>query len=604
MFHKKLHHNLIPASLKLKVLVTVTLSFSTLVFAAPTPIYSSVETSKVQETREPEATTGLAVNKAVYGKKFMISAANPYASKAGYSMLKQGGSAVDAAIATELVLTLVEPQSSGIGGGTYMLHWDEKNKQMTTFDGRETAPAKATSRLFLKANGKPLKWIDAVVGGRSVGVPGLLATFKKAHDQYGKLPWATLFEPAIKLAEHGFIVSPRLEKLLGMNFNPGIHQLPEINHYLFPNGKSLKAGEILINRKLANVFRSIAKEGIDVFYKGWLAKKIVAKVQQAAIHPGLLSMQDMATYQVPQRTPVCASYRTYNLCGMPPSSSGGIAVIQILKQLEPFNLSQYKPNSVTAMHLFTQSSRLAFADRNRYLADSDFVSVPMAGLIADDYLAERAKLINPQMDMGKALAGFPQGALAQADDNAIERPSTSHISIIDADGNAISMTSSIENGFGSALMVEGFILNNQLTDFSLDPKRNGKWVANRVAANKRPRSSMAPMMVFNQDDSLKLLVGSPGGSRIIDYVAQTIIAILDWQLDPQQAINLPKVTNRNYITTLERGTKAEDLKAPLEAKGHHVQIRDLNSGIHAIEVTKTGLIGGADPRREGLVLTQ
>ena len=557
-----------------------------------------------QETREPEAATGLAKNRAVYGKKFMVSAANPYASKAGYSMLEQGGSAVDAAIATELVLTLVEPQSSGIGGGTFMLHWDNKHHKMVAFDGRETAPEKATSSLFLKANGKPLKWIDAVVGGRSVGVPGLLATFKKAHDQYGKLPWATLFEPAIKLAEQGFVVSPRLEKLLGMNFNPGIHKLPEINHYLFPNGKSLKSGDVLVNKKLANVYRSIAKDGINVFYKGWLAKKIVAKVQHSAIAPGLLSMQDMAAYSVPQRKPVCAKYRSYNLCGMPPSSSGGVAVIQILKQLEPFNLSQYLPNSLEALHLFTQSSRLAFADRDRYLADTDFVSVPMTGLIADNYLAKRAKLIKVNSDMGKAFAGLPEGALAQADDNAIERPSTSHISIIDADGNAISMTSSIENGFGSALMVEGFILNNQLTDFSLDPKRNGKCVANRVEANKRPRSSMAPMMVFNEDNSLKLLVGSPGGSRIIDYVAQTIIGVLDWHLDPQQAINLPKVTNRNYITTLEKGTSVEALKVPLEAKGHHVQIRDLNSGIHAIEVTKKGLIGGADPRREGLVLTQ
>ncbi len=586
------------------LLSTVFISTSVFSFSDNSKLSNITTKPVVRETREPEAATGLANNKAVYGKKFMISAANPYASEAGFNILKKGGSAVDAAIATELVLNLVEPQSSGIGGGTFMLHWDNQHHKMVAFDGRETAPKRATSSLFLNANGKPLKWIDAVVGGRSVGVPGLLATFKKAHDQYGKLPWATLFEPAIKLAENGFIVSPRLEKLLGMNFNPGIHKLPEINHYLFPHGKALKAGDILANKKLANVFRSIAKDGIDVFYKGWIAKKIVDKVQHSAIAPGLLRLQDLAAYYVPQREPVCAKYQSYNLCGMPPSSSGGVAVIQILKQLEPFNLSQYKPNALEALHLFTQSSRLAFADRDRYLADTDFVSVPVAGLIADNYLAKRAKLINPHRDMGKAFAGVPKGALAQANDNAIERPSTSHISIIDAEGNAVSMTSSIENGFGSALMVEGFILNNQLTDFSLDPKRNGKWVANRVEPGKRPRSSMAPMMVFNEDNSLKLLVGSPGGSRIIDYVAQTIIGVLDWHLDPQQAINLPKVTNRNYITTLEKGTSVELLKSALEAKGHRVQIRDLNSGIHAIEITKQGLIGGADPRREGLVLTQ
>lgn len=557
-----------------------------------------------QDVREPEAATGLAVNKAVYGEKFMVAAANPYASKAGYHILQQGGSAVDAAIAVQLVLTLVEPQSSGIGGGTFMLHFDNKAKRMTTFDGRETAPSAATNKLFLDKKGKPLKWIEAVVGGRSVGVPGLLATFKSAHDQYGKLPWAILFEQAINLAEHGFVVSPRLEKLLGMNFNPGIHQLKEINNYFFPNGKSLKAGDVLVNKKLANVYRSIAKDGIDVFYKGWLAKKIVEKIQHAAIAPGLLTMQDMAKYQVIEREPVCGPYREYKICGMAPPSSGGIAVIQILAQLQSFDLAKEQPNSLQATHLISQSSRLAFADRNRYVADSDFVDVPIKGLLTSDYLAQRAKLINQNKDMGKAIAGVPHDALTLADDNAIERPSTTHISIVDGEGNAISMTSSIENGFGSALMVEGFILNNQLTDFSLAPKRNGKWVANRVQANKRPRSSMAPTMVFNQDNTLKLIVGSPGGSRIINYVAQTIIAVLDWKLNPQEAINLPHITNRNYVTTLERGTSAEKLKPALVAKGHQVQIKDLNSGVQAIEVTNNGLVGGADPRREGLVLTQ
>lgn len=557
-----------------------------------------------REAREPEAATGLIVKKAVYGNQFMVVAANPYASKAGFRILEQGGSAVDAAIAVQLMLALVEPQSSGLGGGTFMLYWDNQKKKMTSFDGRETAPSAATSALFLDNQGKPLKWVDAVVGGRSVGVPGLMATLKKAHDHYGKLPWPMLFEDAIALAENGFIVSPRLEKLLSMNFNPGIHTLPEINQYFFPNGKSVKAGDLLINKKLANVYRSIAKEGIDVFYKGWLATKIVDKVQNSAISPGLLSMNDMATYQVIEREPVCGGYREFNICGMAPPSSGGIAVIQILGQLQPFELSKYQPNDVEAIHLYTQSSRLAFADRNRYVADADFVQVPTAGLIEPEYIAKRSALINSKQDMGEASAGTPDGAFALADDNAIERPSTSHFSIIDGQGNAVSMTSSIENGFGSALMIEGFILNNQLTDFSLAPKKDGQWVANRVEANKRPRSSMAPMMIFNKDNSLKLLVGSPGGSRIINYVAQTIIGVLDWQLDPQEAINLPKVTNRNYVTTLERGTEAESLKPLLEAKGHKVEVRDLNSGVHAIEVTKTGFVGGADPRREGIVLAK
>ena len=360
----------------------------------------------------------------------------------------------------------------------------------------------------------------------------------------------------------------------------------------------------MVNKPLAKVYRSIAKDGIDVFYQGWLAKKIVEKVQHASISPGVLSMDDMASYQVKERQPVCGNYRDYNVCGMAPPSSGGVAVIQILGQLQRFDLAKYQPNSAEALHLYTQSSRLAFADRNRYIADADFVSVPTAGLIEPSYLAKRSLLIDPNKDMGKAVSGTPKGALALANDSAIERPSTTHLSIIDGQGNAVSMTSSIENGFGSALMVEGFILNNQLTDFSLAPKKDGQWVANRVQPNKRPRSSMAPMMVFNKDNSLKLLVGSPGGSRIINYVAQTIIGVLDWQLDPQEAINLPKITNRNNGTTLERGTAVEALKPLLEAKGHQVQIRDLNSGIHAIEVTTSGFIGGADPRREGVVLAK
>ena len=582
-----------------------TLSTASLLLLSNTLLVNFANATETKrETREPEAATGFAAKQAVHGSKFMVVAANPYASKAGFTILEQGGSAVDAAIAVQLVLTLVEPQSSGIGGGTFMLHWDNQKQHMTTFDGRETAPSAATSDLFLDKQGKPLRWIDAVVGGRSVGVPGLLATFKKAHDQYGKLSWPVLFEQAISLAENGFVVSPRLEKLLSMNFNPGIHSLPEINQYFFPNGKSVKAGDLLVNKPLAKVYRSIAKDGIDVFYQGWLAKKIVEKVQHASISPGLLSMDDMASYQVTEREPVCGNYRAYNVCGMAPPSSGGVAVIQILGQLQRFDLAKYQSNSVEALHLYSQSSRLAFADRNRYMADADFVSVPTAGLIEPSYLAKRSLLIDPNTDMGKAVSGTPKGGLALANDSAIERPSTTHLSIIDGQGNAVSMTSSIENGFGSALMVEGFILNNQLTDFSLAPKKDGQWVANRVQPNKRPRSSMAPMMVFNKDNSLKLLVGSPGGSRIINYVAQTIIGVLDWQLDPQEAINLPKITNRNNGTTLERGTAVEALKPLLEAKGHQVQIRDLNSGIHAIEITATGYIGGADPRREGIVLTK
>lgn len=554
-----------------------------------------------REDREPEAATGVTQQQGLLAQEFMVVAANAYASDAAHNILQQGGSAIDAAITVQLILTLVEPQSSGIGGGAFILHWDQDKQHLTTFDGRETAPSAASQEMFLDSSGKPIRWIEAVVGGRSVGVPGVLHALKKAHQKYGKLPWSALFSQAIKLAEDGFIVSPRLEKLVSMQFNPGVVQLAEINQYFFPNNQPIKAGTLLKNKKLAAVYRSLARQGIEPFYQGWLAKKIVNAVQNSAIAPGHLSLQDMKNYQSKQVAAVCGPYHEYKVCGMGPPSSGGISIIQMLGLLQSFDLKKGGPGNLENVHLFTQSSRLAFADRGKFIADSDFVNVPVNGLIDDKYLATRARLIDSQKDMGRAVAGQPQGALSQAQDQAIEMPSTSHFSIVDKDGNAVSMTTSIEMAFGSAVMVEGFILNNQLTDFSLAPKVNGQWVANRLEPLKRPRSSMAPMMVFNPDNSLKLVVGSPGGSRIINYVAQTILGVLDWDLTPQAAINLPKVTNRNRVTTLENGTSIAELKPALEAKGHKVVLRDLNSGIHAIEVTDKGLLGGADPRREGKV---
>ncbi len=571
-------------------------------FFISTSLVAFAEPDKKREDREPEAATGVVNKQTVVTQHAMVAAANPYASEAGLKVLKQGGSAVDAAIAVQLVLTLVEPQSSGIGGGAFMLHWDKKAQKLTTFDGRETAPSAATTDMFLDEHGKTIPWIAAVVGGRSVGVPGVLAGLKKAHDKYGKLPWPQLFTEAIKLAEEGFIVSPRLEKLVAMEFNPGITQLPTIKNYFFPNGRAIKAGQRLKNPKLAAVYRSIANDGVDAFYQGWIAKKIVTAVQNSAIAPGRLTLADMKNYRANELAAVCGPYRQYQICGMAPPSSGGVAIIQILGQLEPFDIAKLTIDDAKFAHFFTQSSRLAFADRNRYIADSSFVNVPTQGLIDKQYIKQRSALIDLDKDMGTANAGLPTGALVQANDNAFELPSTSHISIVDQAGNAISMTTSVEMGFGSALMVEGFILNNQLTDFSLNPKSNGQWVANRLEPGKRPRSSMAPMMVFNQDNSLKLVVGSPGGSRIINYVAQTMIAILDWQLDPQSAISLPRITNRNKVTTLEKGTDLVKLKPALEAKGHKVMIRDLNSGIHAIELSNGKLSGGADPRREGTAI--
>lgn len=555
------------------------------------------------EDREPEAATGLYKKEAVTTKKFMVATANPYATRIGYNILQKGGTAIDAAIAVQLALTLVEPQSSGIGGGSFILHWDQKNKQLTSFDGRETAPQAATSELFLDKNGNAIPWIQAVVGGRSVGVPGVLASLKLAHDKYGKLEWKELFVDAIKLADRGFRVSPRLEKLVAMQYNPGITELPAIRSYFFPQGRAIQAGDKLRNEKLANVYRSIAEEGIAPFYQGWIAKKMVDAVQKSPIAPGKLSIEDLKAYQAKEVAPVCAGYRQYQVCGMAPPSSGGVAVIQILKQLEPFNIAKRPFEDVQSVHLYTQSSRLAFADRERYLADNDFVDVPVNALIDEQYLANRSNTINIHQDMGKAAAGNIKDFANRADDVAMELPSTSHVSIVDQYGNAVSMTTSIEMAFGSAVMVEGFILNNQLTDFSLAPQIDGKLVANRLEPNKRPRSSMAPTIVLDKTgESVKLVVGSPGGSRIINYVAQTILGVLDWGMDPQQAINMPKVTNRNNVTTLEKGTSIANLKSGLEAKGHKVSIRDLNSGIQAIQVKKFSLVGGADPRREGKVM--
>lgn len=556
------------------------------------------------EDREPEAATGTDVKKAVFGKSHMVAAANPYASEAGFNVLNQGGSAIDAAIAVQLVLTLVEPQSSGIGGGAFILHWDKQNKKLVTFNGRETAPSESTPELFLNEQGEPVRWIEAVVGGRSIGAPGVLKALHLAHQQYGKLPWEKLFEDAIRLADEGFIVSPRLAKLVAMRFNPGVTQLSPIKDYFFPNGEPIQAGQLLVNKPLANVYKNIATQGVDYFYKGELAQKMVTAARNSAIAPGLLSLEDLALYEAKVEEAVCGPYRSFKICGMAPPSSGGIAVAQILGQLAPYDLDSMAPNSLDAVHLFTQSSRLAFADRNRYIADPEFVQVPTHELLSTDYLSARAKLISQDNDMGKAKAGTVTSLLARADDNAIEMPSTSHISIVDGDGNAISMTTSVEMAFGSAVMVEGFILNNQLTDFSLRPEYKGELVANRLEPLKRPRSSMAPTMVFDESGDLKVVVGSPGGSRIINYVAQTLVGVLDWDLSIQEAINLGKVTNRNDVTSLEQNMPVADLKAGLEAKGHKVSVRSLNSGIHGIVINENGLEGGADPRREGKVFAK
>jgi gamma-glutamyltranspeptidase/glutathione hydrolase len=551
-----------------------------------------------QETREPEAATGLTQQQLISSKHAMVAAAHPLAVAAGQRLLAKGGSAIDAAIATQLMLGLVEPQSSGIGGGAFILHWHKAGQRLTSFDGRETAPATATDQLFTE-NGKTLDWRLAYVGGKSVGVPGVLKALALAHQQYGRLPWQALFDDAITAAEQGFNVSPRMAHHLTMGWNEGVKTLAPAKDYFYPKGQALAAEQQITNPEYAALLRAIAKEGVSAFYQGANAEALVNTVRQAATNPGRLSLDDLANYQAIEREVLCQAYRQYQVCGMAPPSSGGIAVLQMLGILSAFELNKLAPNSVEAVHLLSQAARLAFVDRERYLADTDFSPVPVAGMLDSNYLAARAALISPQRNLAVVSAGQPEGAMPLADVAAIEFENTSHLSVVDQYGNAVSMTTSIENVFGSGLMVNGYLLNNQLTDFSLSASVEGKLVANRVEGSKRPRSSMAPMMVFDNNNNLKLLTGSPGGSRIINYVLQNLVAVLDWQLNLEQAVNLPRFTHRNDYLALEAGTPLTALKPVLEAMGYQVRIQDLNSGIHAIEVKANTLEGVADPRREG-----
>jgi len=550
----------------------------------------------------PEAATGRSAKALGTAQRFMAAAANPLAAAAGRDILRTGGSATDAAIAIQLVLNLVEPQSSGIGGGAFFVHWDEAGKRLTTLDGRETAPKAARPERFLGTDGKPMKFVDAVVGGRSVGVPGTLRLLEEAHKRWGKLPWAEVIAPAIKLAEEGFAVSPRLNGLLAQEKH--LIRDPRAAAYFYEaDGRPRAVGTVLKNPAFAATLRAIAGRGADAFYEGEIARDIVATVTGHKDNPGDITLGDLAAYEVEERTPVCGRYRVYTLCGMGPPSSGAIAVQQILGILETRDLARLGPGPEAA-HWFAEAGRLAFADRALYLADPAFVSVPATGLIDEGYLRERAKLVSPDRSMGKAVAGDPPNKRAQllAPSDGIEN-GTSHISVIDAAGNAVSMTTTIEDGFGSRLMTAGgFLLNNELTDFNFSPQEDGKPVANRVEPGKRPRSSMAPTIVFDAFGRLYAVTGSPGGSQIIGYVAKTLVALLDWKLDPQQAVDLGNFGSRNGPTELEKGTEAEAWKAALEAKGHEVRLLEMTSGIQAIVKTPAGYLGGADGRREGVAV--
>jgi gamma-glutamyltranspeptidase/glutathione hydrolase len=531
----------------------------------------------------------------------MVVAANPIAAAAGRDVLRRGGTAVDAAIATQLVLNLVEPQSSGIGGGAFLVFWSAAEQRVVTFDGRETAPAAAKPDRFIGADGKPLAFYDAVVGARSVGVPGVLRMLEAAHARYGKLRWRNLFAPAIRLAETGVPVSPRLRSLLVKD--PYLARYESARSYFYDAAGAPR--DTLRNPELAATLRLIAQGGTDAFYSGPLAGDIVAALRAVPGSPGDLTVGDLANYAAKERAPVCGAYRGYRLCGMGPPSSGAVTMLEMLGLLGHFDLAADRPPSAEGAHLFAEAGRLAYADRARYLADGDFINLPVSGLLDPAYINTRAQLIDRAHAMaGPAAPGEPPGSHADnwRDDAAPQLPSTSHIAIIDPAGNALAMTTTIENAFGSRIMVRGFLLNNELTDFSFVPEIDGRPVANRIEPGKRPLSAMSPTLVFDRQGRVKLVVGSAGGPAIINDVAKTVIAVLDWDYDLAAALELPNDGNRNGATEIEAGPGAASMAAALTARGHKVQITDRPSGLAGIRVTPRGLEGAADPRRDGAAL--
>ncbi|MCA3226727.1 MAG: gamma-glutamyltransferase family protein [Burkholderiales bacterium] len=584
--------------------------------AAPVPPAAGAPT-------QPEGASGFRAGlTGTTAQRAMAAAANPLATEAGRQILAAGGSAVDAAIAMQMVLTLVEPQSSGIGGGAFLLHFD--GRRVRSFDGRETAPASADEQLFMTPQGRAMGFVEAVVGGRAVGTPGVLRMLEAAHRQHGRLPWARLFEPAIGLADGGFALSPRLHTLLaGEKHLPGN---PAARAYFYNADGSPKAvGTRLRNPELAATLRAVAASGADAFYRGPIAADIVAAVRGHARNPGRLSETDLAAYQARERPPICTDYKAWRVCGMGPPSSGGVAVAQMLGVLAQWNIGALPPQPLQgqlepqaeAVHVFSEAARLAFADRGQYLADPDFVRVDTAALVSPAYLAERARLIGPR-SMGRAVPGAPDGMQAAfAPDESPHRTATSHISAVDAFGQAVSMTTSIEDQFGARLMVRGFLLNNQLTDFSFLPRESdgkggirsdGPPVANRVQPGKRPRSSMAPTLVFERaSGQLVATIGSPGGAQIINYVAKTLVGVLDWQLDIQSAIALTNFGSRNGPTEVEEGRASPALQEALRSRGHDVRAIPMTSGLQGIVRVRLadgrwGWQGGADPRREGIAL--
>ncbi len=564
----------------------------------------SVSPTHAQLVRDlPEPASGVKAKSVAFAKQYMVAAAHPLATEAGLEILARGGSAIDATIAVQLVLNLVEPQSSGIGGGAFMLHFDAAKKATVAYDGRETAPMLSTPKLFLGEDGKPIRFADAVRSGKSVGVPGVLRALEAAHAAYGKLEWAALFQPAIRLAENGYPLSARTVQQASGTQNSVLMQSNPATKAMFFNADNTPkaAGTIIKNIALANLLKRIAKGGADAFYIGETARNIATAVG-AHVRPGVLSEGDLAGYRTRISEPVCGLYRTYRVCGMSMPSSGGVAIVQMLGVLERFDMGALKPNSAEAIHLFSEAGRLAYADREKFAADDRFADVPVAALISADYLRARSAMIRTDKTLGRAPAGTPVNVkTAFAGDATLSETGTSHISIVDAAGNAVSMTTSIDASFGSLIFVDGFFLNNQLTDFSLAPAdADGNAVANAVFPGKRPRSAMSPMLIFSKNGELTMSIGSALGSTIINQVAKSIVGVIDWKLDMQAAISLPNIGSRNGPTDLEKNTPAEKTATALQALGHEVRIADIPGGLQGILRVPEGWQGGADPRRDGL----